>query len=84
MICEFSLTVSDAFASHGVGTTLMRHLIESAQKQGLSEIVGYILNNNHNMLHLMKDLGFETNQFLEDAEFKKVTLELQKVAQSKT
>lgn len=84
LICEFSLTVSDAYASHGVGTKLMRHLIAYAQKQGLTEMVGYILNNNHNMLHLMKDLGFETNQFLEDTEFKKVTLDLQKVAQSKT
>ena len=84
LVCEFSLTVSDAYTSHGVGTTLMHHLIEYAQIQGLVEMVGYILNNNHSMLHLMKDLGFEANKFLEDTEFKKVTLDLQKAAQSKT
>ena len=76
LVCEFSLTVSDAYTAHGVGTTLMQHLIKHAQSQGLDEIVGYVLVSNQAMLHLMKDLGFQINPFQEDNEFKKVTLAL--------
>ena len=83
LICEFSLTVSDAYASHGVGTTLMHHLITYAQNHGLIEMVGYVLNSNQPMLHLMQDLGFEIHPFQEDSEFKKVTLGLQSARHSK-
>ena len=80
LVCEFSLTVSDAYTAHGVGTALMQNLIKHAKTQGLDEMVGYVLNNNQPMLHLMKDLGFEINPFQEDAEFKKVTLKLQRTS----
>ena len=30
----------------------------AAREQGLKEIEGSVLNNNHRMLNLMRDLGF--------------------------
>lgn len=75
--CEFSLSVSDAYATHGVGKNLMEHLITHAQKQGLETMVGYVLKNNQKMLNLVNELGFAEKSIQGDSDFYKVTLNLQ-------
>ena len=73
---EFSLTVSDHYSHHGVGTQLMRQLINYARKKGLKSMVGYILSNNSKMLQLVKELGFHLKYSVEAPEFKIATLSL--------
>lgn len=76
-ICEFSLSVSDAYTAHGVGTHLMLHLITHAKESGLQAMVGYVLSKNLKMLHLVSELGFQITNPDDDPDFKTVTLSLQ-------
>jgi acetyltransferase len=75
-ICEFSLSVSDSHTSHGIGTHLMLNLIEHAKKNGLQEMIGYVLRKNSRMLHLVSDLGFQVLNQDDDPDFKTVSLPL--------
>lgn len=56
--CNFALAVADNVAGKGLGGKLMISLMGAAREQGLKEIEGSVLNNNHRMLNLMRDLGF--------------------------
>lgn len=76
-LCEFSLSVSDAYTAQGVGTRLMLDLIAHAKENGLQAMVGYVLSKNLKMLHLVSDLGFRITNPDDDPDFKTVTLELQ-------
>jgi acetyltransferase len=55
---EFAVVVADDWAGHGIGSRLMNGICEVARNKGVTLIEGYILANNHNMLKLMKGLGF--------------------------
>lgn len=74
--CEFSLTVSDDYSAHGIGTNLMQHLIKYAKNHGLNEIHGHVLTNNIKMLALVKELGFNIEKTSNHSEFKTVALNL--------
>lgn len=76
-LCEFSLSVSDAYTTHGIGTHLMLDLIAHAKENGLQAMVGYVLSKNLKMLHLVSDLGFRITNSDDDPEFKTVTLDLE-------
>ncbi|MEG4091628.1 bifunctional acetate--CoA ligase family protein/GNAT family N-acetyltransferase [Microcoleus sp. Pol12B4] len=56
---EFALIVSDSYQQHGLGTELLRRLLQIGQEEKLEAIVGYILNSNYKMQSLCKKLGFE-------------------------
>jgi acetyltransferase len=56
--CEFAIVVDDAWQRRGVGTLLMKTLMEEARSKGLRCIEGQVLARNHGMLDLMKHLGF--------------------------
>lgn len=56
--CEFSLTVADAYTSHGIGTKLMKELINTAKTQGVQKLVGYVLSENTRMIKLISEIGF--------------------------
>ncbi|WP_424195308.1 bifunctional acetate--CoA ligase family protein/GNAT family N-acetyltransferase [Ampullimonas aquatilis] len=71
--CEFSLAVADDFRGHGLGTRLMRAIMELASQKGLSRIEGYVLSENSNMLKLMRSIGFTVNTDPDDPGFKIVT-----------
>ena len=76
-ICEFSLSVSDAYTAHGIGTHLMLDLIAYAKENRLQTMVGYVLSKNLKMLHLVSDLGFRITNPDDDPDFKTVTLDLE-------
>jgi acetyltransferase len=57
--CEFAVVVADAWQRKGVGTLLMRTLIETAGARGLRRMFGEVLTGNHKMLELMQRLGFQ-------------------------
>ncbi|MEQ9059077.1 MAG: bifunctional acetate--CoA ligase family protein/GNAT family N-acetyltransferase [Gammaproteobacteria bacterium] len=55
---EFAIVVERSLAGHGLGTTLMRRIIDYARERGVGEIYGEVLADNHRMLHLCRELGF--------------------------
>jgi acetyltransferase len=73
-ICEFSLSVSDSYTAHGIGTHLMLDLIAHAKENRLQEMLGYVLSKNLKMLHLVSDLGFQITNLDDDPDFKTVSL----------
>ena len=74
--CEFSLLVDDDFAGKGIGSRLMRSIMDVAREKGLSEIIGLVLAKNTNMLKLMTALGFSIKPYDDDEDFKIVSHQL--------
>jgi acetyltransferase len=70
--CEFALVVADRLQGKGLGQKLMVELMDAARANGLSEIEGEVLANNHNMLRLMTRLGFEIKASDDDPTVMKV------------
>lgn len=57
--CEFALVIDDLWNHKGIGTLLMRRLIEVARRHRLQIMEGEVLSDNHPMLTLTRNLGFE-------------------------
>lgn len=66
--CEFAIVVSDRVQHQGIGTRLMKALMEAARDHGLTRIEGTVLRRNDAMLSLMRDLGFEVLPVPDDPE----------------
>ncbi len=73
---EFAIVVADAFQGKGLGTLLMRALMESARGQGLRCIEGLVLATNQRMLDLMTALGFTVHTAIDDPRMRRVAREL--------
>ena len=56
--CEFAIVVGDDWRRKGIGSRIMTALMEVARSRGLRRMEGEILSENHDMLTLMKSLGF--------------------------
>ena len=55
---EYAVVVQDDLAGKGLGTLLMRRIIDYAKTRGLGEIMGHVLSENRTMLKLCEELGF--------------------------
>ncbi len=55
---EFALLVGDRFQRQGLGTELLRRLIQIGRAEHMRHIVGNVLINNPGMLHVCETLGF--------------------------
>ena len=66
--CEFAIVVSDGLQHQGIGTKLMKALMEAARDHGLTSIEGSVLARNQPMLDLMKELGFSIRTFASDSD----------------
>jgi acetyltransferase len=55
---EFAILVSDSFQGHGLGTELLRRLIQVGRTEGLQRIVGFISPENDGMQRVARHLGF--------------------------
>ncbi|MGP6159427.1 MAG: bifunctional acetate--CoA ligase family protein/GNAT family N-acetyltransferase [Vulcanimicrobiaceae bacterium] len=55
---EFALVISDSFQGKGLGSELLRRLVEIGRRERVGRIVGYILARNQSMLDVCKRLGF--------------------------
>jgi RimJ/RimL family protein N-acetyltransferase len=64
---EFSLSVSDDYHHEGIGSHLMRGIMDCAKLNGLTEIYGYVVKENHDMLVLMRHLDFSLQTDEDDA-----------------
>ena len=57
---EFAVIVADAWQGRGLGTLLLRRLVEVARVEGLQRITGTILSENHVMRDVCERVGFTT------------------------
>ena len=63
---EFALLVSDAWQDRGIGSELLRRLVQLAREVGIHRVVGDILSENQGMQEVCRALGFELKYSLED------------------
>ncbi len=73
---EYALVIGDEWQRCGLGSRLMRGLIEAAQEQGLTYIDGLVLGTNRPMLGLMSHLGFRIDPDEDDPSMRRVWLDL--------
>jgi acetyltransferase len=76
---EFAVLVTDEFQRRGMGTELLRQLVEIGRKEHIARIVGYILSSNSAMLHACKHLGFHHEHELGDPTVRSI-IDLQNTA----
>ena len=65
--CECAVTVGDEWQDKGLGTVLMRHLIEVARSRGIRSMYSIDSAENIRMHDLAKFLGFRTRPDPDDA-----------------
>lgn len=65
--CECAVTVLDEWQNKGLGTILMRHLIDVAKSRGIARMWSMDSTNNVEMKALAHDLGFERKADPDDA-----------------
>jgi len=63
---EFALLVADEFGGLGIGSELLRRLVEIGRVESIPRIVGYILDENGPMLAACRRLGFSIKQQAND------------------
>jgi acetyltransferase len=56
---EFGIIVSDKFQGQGLGSEILRRLIDIGKQEHITNIVGQMLEDNEPMLNLAKNLGFK-------------------------
>jgi len=59
---EFAIAVADAWQRQGLARHLLERLIAIASQRGLQRLEGDVLEDNHAMLSLAIDLGFEVRE----------------------
>ena len=65
-VCECAIVVADDWQHRGLGTALMKHLIEHARARGLRAMYSIDLADNSGMQELAQYLGFERHVDPED------------------
>jgi acetyltransferase len=63
---EFAVLISDKFQREGLGTALLKRLIQVGRDEKLERIIGDILPENRGMQEVSKRLGFRTHYSFED------------------
>jgi len=74
--CEFAVTVADGWQGLGLGSRLLRELIQAARERGLKQMEGFVLAGNSSMLNLAHRLGFTVETDPDDVRVKIVRLDL--------
>ena len=73
---EYAIIVRHDVTGKGLGSLLMRRLIDYARKRGIGEIFGDVLRENAPMLQLCQKLGFTQHRLEEDPGVVRVVLDL--------
>ena len=61
-MAEFAVTVIDAYQGRGLGTLLVRLLLEAARSVGVEVLRGYVLEDNTAMLRILQRFAIETHR----------------------
>jgi len=73
---EYAIIVRHDMTGKGLGTTLMRRIIDYAKRRGIGEIFGDVLRENSTMLSLCKTLSFAQSALPEEPDIVRVSLKL--------
>jgi acetyltransferase len=65
---EFAILISDAYQGHGLGTELLRRLVQIGRDEKLARVIGYIASENTPMLRISQRLGFRLRRGEEESE----------------
>ena len=63
---EFSMLVSDRYQGKGIGTEMLRRLLQMGRDAGLSKISADILPENRAMQHVCQKLGFHVQRTISE------------------
>ena len=63
---EFAILISDTFQHHGLGTEMLRRLLEFARAEKLARVTAEILPENGLMANVCKLLGFRLQYSLDE------------------
>lgn len=55
---EFALLISDKFQRQGLGTELLRRLLQIGEVEGVKKVMAYMLPENRGMKRIAEELGF--------------------------
>lgn len=56
---EFAIIVTDAYQGQGLGTEMLAELVSIGRQEGIQRIIGTILYDNKDMLHVTEGMGFK-------------------------
>ena len=73
---EFSVLVERDWSRLGLGSLLMRRLVDTCRERGLAELWGYVLVENRPMLRLCSELGFTSRMVPDEPGTAQITLRL--------
>jgi len=73
---EFAIVVQDDLAGQGLGSLLMRRILDYARQRGIAEVFGRVLRENTAMLDLAQRLGFARRMDPDDPDVLLVSLRL--------
>lgn len=74
---EFAIVIEHRWTGRGLGTHLLRRVIEYARGRGIGEVYGDVLDDNERMLKLCKKLGFSSSRDTDEAGVIRVSLKPQ-------
>jgi acetyltransferase len=67
---EFALTVSDQWQRHGLGTQLLKQLVQVGRDEKLERITATMLGDNHEMQHVARKVGFQVEHIPGGSEYR--------------
>lgn len=73
---EFSVLVEHDWCRLGLGALLMQRLVEDSRRRHLTELWGYVLQENRPMLDLCRELGFAQRTIPDERGTALITLKL--------
>jgi GNAT superfamily N-acetyltransferase len=75
-VAEVALTVEDEYQGLGIGTVLLRHLVEIARAAGIFELSAFVLSENKNMLEVFEHSGLPVARHVDDTGIAEIRLRL--------
>ncbi len=74
---EFAIIVGSPLIGTGIGSLMMRRMIDYARNQGIKELIGDVLRENRRMLKLAEAFGFVATPAMDEPAVVRVSLPLQ-------
>jgi AcrR family transcriptional regulator/GNAT superfamily N-acetyltransferase len=65
-VAEIAVIVEDSYQSRGIGTRLVRHMLQLAEQLGFEEVVGTVLAQNNEMLRVLDSTRLVWSRHVED------------------
>ena len=69
---EYAILVSDQYQGHGLGTELLRRLLDVARDEKQKRVIGYIATENTAMLRICQKLGFRLHRSLDESQIEAI------------